>query len=47
MEPDILLALARLDVAHNKPPDETFLKEAMEIAEILLKEPTEHAENTE
>jgi len=31
-EPDILLALARLDVAHNKPPDETLLKEAFEIA---------------
>ena len=32
MEPDILLALARLDFAQNKPPDETLLKEAMEIA---------------
>jgi len=31
-EPDILLALARLDVAQNKPPDETLLKEAFEIA---------------
>ncbi len=31
-EPDILLALARLDVAQKKPPDETLLKEAFEIA---------------
>ncbi|MDQ1353247.1 MAG: hypothetical protein QG657_3553, partial [Acidobacteriota bacterium] len=32
-EPDILLALARLDVAQNKPPDETLLKETREIAQ--------------
>ncbi|MDQ1355352.1 MAG: hypothetical protein QG657_5662, partial [Acidobacteriota bacterium] len=31
-EPDILLALARLDVTQNKPPDESFLKEGMGIA---------------
>ncbi len=31
-EPDILLTLARLDFAQNKPPEETFLKEAMDIA---------------
>ncbi len=31
-EPDILLALARLDVAKKKPPDETSLKEIMDIA---------------
>ncbi|MDQ1354091.1 MAG: hypothetical protein QG657_4400, partial [Acidobacteriota bacterium] len=32
IEPDILLALVRFDVAQNKPPDETLLKEAFEIA---------------
>ncbi|MDQ1352279.1 MAG: hypothetical protein QG657_2585 [Acidobacteriota bacterium] len=31
-EPDILLALARLDFAQNNPPDESLLKEAREIA---------------
>ena len=31
-EPDILLAHVRLDVVQSKPPDETLLKEAFEIA---------------
>ncbi|MCP5102542.1 MAG: hypothetical protein GY950_04145, partial [bacterium] len=32
LEPDILLALARLDRANGLPPNETLLAEAMEIS---------------